>query len=175
MASNLQSGQSLVGLCHGQGSPLLAGPLSHSPLCHNGLAPAEADTSAFVAQCPEEIHDLANERVVSIFAFNCLQARHWVREDYDIVLCRIHVPIIVQCQCDCCCLSSKDGTVIWESFGQLAASRVTILEMAVDDRCCLSLALWIGLDWICLTTTHVLQDILAVLHKWMCLGIAFIL
>ena len=24
-----------------------------------------------------------------------------------------------------------------------------------------------GLDWICLTTTHVLQDILAVLHKWM--------
>ena len=25
----------------------------------------------------------------------------------------------------------------------------------------------IGLDWICLKTTHVLQDILAVLHKWM--------
>ena len=98
--------------------------------------PAEADTSAFVAQCPEEIHDLANERVVSIFAFNCLQARHWVREDYDIVLYRIHVPIIVQCQCDCCCLSSKDGTVIWESFGQLAASRLTILQLAVDDRCC---------------------------------------
>ena len=39
MASNLQSGQSLVGLCHGQGSPLPAGPLSHSPICHNGLAP----------------------------------------------------------------------------------------------------------------------------------------
>ena len=33
----------------------------------------------------------------------------------------------------------------------------------------------IGLDWSCLTTTHVLQDILAVLHKWMCLKIAFIL
>ena len=29
--------------------------------------PAEADTGAFVAQCPEEIHDLANERIVSIF------------------------------------------------------------------------------------------------------------
>ena len=28
-------------------------------------------------------------------------------------------------------LSSKDGAVIWESFGQLAASRLTILEMAV--------------------------------------------
>ena len=26
---------SLVGLCHAKGSPLLAGPLSHSPLCHN--------------------------------------------------------------------------------------------------------------------------------------------
>ena len=73
---------------------------------------------------------------VSIFAFNRLQARHWVRVDYDIVLYRIHVPIIVQCQCDCCCLSSKYGTVIWESFGQLAASRLTILEMAVDYRCC---------------------------------------
>ena len=97
--------------------------------------PAEADTSTFVAQWPEEIHDLANERVVSIFAFNCLQARHWVRVNYDIVLFRIHVPIIVQCQCDCHCFSSKDGTVIWESFGQLAVSRLTILEMAVDDRC----------------------------------------
>ena len=58
--------------------------------------PAEADTSAFAAQCPEEIHDMANERVVSIFAFNCLQARHWVRVDHDIVLYRIHVPMIVK-------------------------------------------------------------------------------
>ena len=96
---------------------------------------AEADTSAFVAQCPEEIHDPANERVVSIFAFNYLQARHRVRVDYDIMLYRIHMPIIIQCQCDGCCLSSEDGTVIWESFGQLAAS-LTILEMAVDDRGC---------------------------------------
>ena len=29
------------------------------------------------------------------------------------------------------------------------------------------------LDWIYLTTTHVLQDILAVLHKWMCLKSCF--
>ena len=46
------------------------------------------------------------------------------------------MPIVVQCQGDGCCLSSKDGTVIWESFGQLAVSHLTILEMAVDDRCC---------------------------------------
>ena len=65
-----------------------------------------------------------------------LLARHWVRVDYNFVLYRIHVSIIVRCRCDCCCLSSKDGTVTWESFGQLAASRLTILEMAVDDRCC---------------------------------------
>ena len=97
--------------------------------------PTEADMAAIVAQCPEVIHDLANERVVSIFALNCLQARHWVRADYNIVLYRIHVPIIVQCQCDCCCLSSEDGTVIWESFRQLAASRLTTLEMEVDDNC----------------------------------------
>ena len=97
--------------------------------------PTEADMAAIVAQCPEVIHDLANERVVSIFALNCLQARHWVRADYNIVLYRIHVPIIVQCQCDSCCLSSEDGTVIWESFRQLAASRLTTLEMEVDDNC----------------------------------------
>ena len=47
MASNLPSGQSLVGLCHGQGSPLPASPLSHSPLCHNGLAPSRSGT-----KCP---------------------------------------------------------------------------------------------------------------------------
>ena len=46
------------------------------------------------------------------------------------------MPIVVQCQGDGCCLSSKDGTVIWDSFGQLAAGRLTIPEMAVDDRCC---------------------------------------
>ena len=81
MASNLQSGQSLVGVCHDQGFLLLAGPLSHSPNATMAWHPAEADTSAFVAQCPEEIHNLANERVASIFAFNRLQARHWVRVD----------------------------------------------------------------------------------------------
>ena len=59
--------------------------------------PAKVDTSAFVAQCPEEVHDMADERVFSIFALNRLQARHWVRVDNNIVLYRIHVPIIVQC------------------------------------------------------------------------------
>ena len=62
--------------------------------------PAEADMGAFVAQCPEEVHDIADERVFSIFALNRLQARQWVRVDYNIVLYRIHVLIIVQRQGD---------------------------------------------------------------------------
>ena len=74
--------------------------------------PAEADTSAFVAQCPEEVHDMADEMVFSIFALNRLQAKHWVRVDYNIMFYRIHVLIIVQCQGDGRSLSSKDGAVI---------------------------------------------------------------
>ena len=76
--------------------------------------PAEADMGAFVAQCPKEVHDMAYKRVFSIFALNRLQARHWVRVDYNIVLFRIHVPITVQCQDDGHSLSSKDDAVIWE-------------------------------------------------------------
>ena len=44
--------------------------------------------------------------------------------------------ITVQCQGNGCSLSSKDGTVIPVSFGQLAAGCLTILEMTVDNRCC---------------------------------------
>ena len=34
-----------------------------------------------------------------------------------------------------CSLSSKDGAVVWQSFGQLEAGCLTILEMAIDDCC----------------------------------------
>ena len=47
-----------------------------------------------------------------------------------------HVSVKVQCQSDACSLTSKDGAVVWQSFGQLAAGCLTILEMAVDDRRC---------------------------------------
>ena len=47
-----------------------------------------------------------------------------------------HVLVIVQRQTDGCSLSRKDGAVVWQSFGQLAAGCLTILEMAVDDCCC---------------------------------------
>ena len=45
------------------------------------------------------------------------------------------MPIIVQYQGDGCSLSRKDGAIIWKSFVQLAASRLTILEMVVDCCC----------------------------------------
>ena len=98
--------------------------------------PVEANTRGFVAQHPEEVHDIADESFFSIFVLNHLQARHWVKVDYSIMLHRIHAPMILQCQDDGCSLSIKDGAVIQESFRQLAASCLTILEMAIDDCCC---------------------------------------
>ena len=77
---------------------------------------------------------LSNERVLSIFTLNRLWAGHWVRIDYYIMPYWLHVPIIVQCQCDGCSLSSKDGAVIWQSSGQLLARCLTNLEIAVDDH-----------------------------------------
>ena len=47
-----------------------------------------------------------------------------------------HISVVVQCQSNGCSLSSKDGAVVWQSFGQLAAGCLTILEMTIDDRCC---------------------------------------
>ena len=41
----------------------------------------------------------------------------------------IHVLIIAQFQSDGCGLNSNDAAAIQESFGLLAASRLTILEM----------------------------------------------
>ena len=83
--------------------------------------PAEANMCAFVAQWPEEVHDMANKRVLSVFALYRLQAGHWVRVDHHIVVNWAHVLVIVQCQGDGCSLSSKDGAVVWKSFGQVAA------------------------------------------------------
>ena len=47
-----------------------------------------------------------------------------------------HVLIIRECETDGCSLGCKDGAVVRQSFGQLAAGCPTILEMAVDDRRC---------------------------------------
>ena len=44
--------------------------------------------------------------------------------------------VIVQCQTDGCSLSCKDGAIVWQSFGKLAAGCLAILEMVVDDCCC---------------------------------------
>ena len=98
--------------------------------------PAETNTGALVTQWPEQVHDMANKRVLGVFTLNCLQTGHWVRVDYHIMMDWAHVLVVVQCQTDGRSLSSKDGAVVWQSFGQLAAGCLTILEMAVDDRRC---------------------------------------
>ena len=98
--------------------------------------PAEANTCALVTQWPKQFHDMANERVLRVFTLNCLQTGHWVRVDYHIMMDWVHVLVIVQCQTYGCSLSCKDGAVVWQSFGQLAAGCLTILEMGVDDRRC---------------------------------------
>ena len=98
--------------------------------------PAEADTRAFVSQCPKEVHDITNEGIFHIFTINHQQARHRIRLEYNIMHYRIHVPIIVQSQGNGCSLSSIDDAVIRESFRHLAVRRLTILWMVVDDRWC---------------------------------------
>ena len=95
--------------------------------------PTETNMCAFVIQQPKEVHDMANKRVLSVFTLNRLQAGHWVRVNYYIVMGWAHVLAIVQCQGDGCSLSSKDDAVVWQSFGQVAAGCLTILEMAVDN------------------------------------------
>ena len=79
---------------------------------------------------------MANKRVLCVFTLDCLQTGHWVRVGYYIMVDWAHVLVIIQCQTDSCSLSCKDGAVVWQSFGQLVAGCLTILEMAVDDCCC---------------------------------------
>ena len=79
---------------------------------------------------------MANQMVLGVFTFNCLQTGYWARVDHYIVMDWAHVLIIIQCQGDGYSLSCKDGAVVWQSFGQLAAGCLTILKMAVDDRRC---------------------------------------
>ena len=98
--------------------------------------PTEMNTCAFVTQKPKWVHGLANKRLISVFTLDRLQAGHWVRVDYYIMVNGAHVSVIVQCQSDGCSLSSKDGAVVWQSFGQVAAGCLTILDVAVDDYSC---------------------------------------
>ena len=54
VVSNLHSEQLSAGLCHGQGPPSLAGPLSHYPQCHNGLAPSRSGHMCLCHSEPRE-------------------------------------------------------------------------------------------------------------------------
>ena len=74
---------------------------------------------------------MANKGVFSVVTLDYLQAEHWVRVDYYIMANWGHMLVIVQCQSDGCILSSKNGAVVRQSFGQVAAGCLTIKEMAV--------------------------------------------
>ena len=74
---------------------------------------------------------MASKRVISVFTLNRLQG-HWILVDYYTLMHWTRVPVVVQCQSDGCSLYSKD--VVWQSFKQLVAGCLTILEMAVDSH-----------------------------------------
>ena len=73
--------------------------LLHPLISPNSTAarhPAETDTCASVTQQPEQVHDMADQRVLCVLTLNCLQTGHWVRVDQYIVMDRAHVPAMVQ-------------------------------------------------------------------------------
>ena len=65
---------------------------------------------------------------------DCLQTGHWVRVDHHIMMDWVHVLVIVQCQTDGCSLSCKDGAVVWQSFGQLAAGWGRVTHICVGNQ-----------------------------------------
>ena len=138
VASNLHSEVLSVGQCHGQGFLLPVGPRFHFLQCHNCLVSSRNGHVCLY-------HSVS--RGGSWYSkwegsLNHLQAGHWLRVDHHIMSYWLYVPIIVQS--DGCSLSSKDGAVTLESFGQLEASCLTILEMAVDDHHCPESLLYLG-------------------------------
>ena len=135
VVSYLYSGHLPVGLYLGRWSLLLVGQVFISVNATVAWYPAETNTWALVTQWPEQVHDMANKRVIGVSTLNCLQTGHWFRVD-NYMMDLAHVLVVVQCITDGCSLSWKDGVVVWQSFGQLAAGCLTILEMAIDDRRC---------------------------------------
>ena len=136
LVSYLYSGHLPVGLYLGRGSLLLVGPLFNFRQCHSGLVPSRNEHIRPCHSMTRAAHDLANKRILGVFTLNCLQTGHCVRVNCYIMMDWAHVLVIDQSQTDGCSLSCKDGAVVWQSFGQLVAGCLTILEMAVDDRWC---------------------------------------
>ena len=83
VGSYLYSGHLPVGLYLGRRSLLLVGPLFHFRQCHSGLV---LSSNGHVCPWLEQVHDMANKRVICVFTLNCLQTGHWVRVDYHIMM-----------------------------------------------------------------------------------------
>ena len=136
VVSSLHNEQLSAGLCHGQGSLLLAGPLSPYPQCHNSLAPSRSGHMCLCRSIPRG--DSWYDKREGFPYLHPQSPANKTMSLSKIGNCALQDPllIVVQCQGNGSSLSSKDGAVIWESLGQLAAGHLTILEMAVDNCCC---------------------------------------
>ena len=86
-------------------SLLLVGQLFHIRNAAVAWYPAGTNMCALVTQWPEQVHDMANKRVLGVFTLNCLHTGPWVRVDYYIMMDWARVLVIVQCQTDGCSLS----------------------------------------------------------------------
>ena len=96
MASNRHSEQLSVGLCHGQGSALLAGPLSHYPQCHNGLAPSRRGHECLCRSMMPRGDSQSGKWECFLYLHPQLPANKTLSQtDYNIMLYWINVPIIV--------------------------------------------------------------------------------
>ena len=127
------SGHLPVGLFLGRGSLLLVGPLFQ---CHKGLVSSRNEHVWLCHSITGAGSWYGRYRIIDVSTLNCLQTGHWVRVDHYIWMDWAHVLLTIQCQTDGCSLSCKDGAIVWQSFGQLAARCLTSLEMVVDDRRC---------------------------------------
>ena len=136
MASNLCSVHLPVSLSLGRGSLLLVSPLFHFPQCHNGLVSSRNERVCLCHSITRAGSWYGKSKGSRCLHPQLFENGHWVRVDHYIVMDWAHVLVIVQCQTDGSSLGCKDGAVVWQSFGHLAAGCLTILEMAVDDRRC---------------------------------------
>ena len=123
-----------MGLSLGRGSPLPVGPPPHFPQYHSGPASSRNGHMCLChsttragswygrskgSLCPHP--QLLANRTLS-------QSRPIHRDGPG--------PCAGNGSSDGCSLSCKDGAIVWQSFGKLAAGCLTILEMAVDDHRC---------------------------------------
>ena len=111
---------------------LLVGPIFHFRQCHSGLVPSRNEH-----MCPCHSMTRAGSWYGKYKGSWCLHPQLPANRTLSQSRLLHHDglgPCVGNSSVPDCRLSYKDGAVVWQSFGQLAAGCLTILEMAVDDR-----------------------------------------